>query len=138
MNTKICYTPIGFVENDFNEWTPVETLRATSMRIVLDPKWAPGTLGLAPGDWILVLFHFHHIAEVKLQLHPQDDPNVPLRGVFATRTQYRPNPIGATVARLERVENEHILHVRELDALNGTPVLDIKPFVASFDRPKEE
>ncbi len=138
MSETICYTPVGFVENAFNEWTPVETLRAAPMRIVLDPQWAPGTLGLEPGQWLLVIFHFHHISEVRLQLHPHDDPQQPLRGVFATRTQYRPNPIGATVARLERIEEERILHVRGLDALNGTPVLDIKPYVESFDRPDEE
>lgn len=130
----ICYTPIGYVENEFDEWTSVDELREAPMRIVLRPDLEPGLLQLAAGDWILVLFHFNQIDEVKLQLFPRDDISQPLHGVFATRTQYRPNPIGATVAQVERID-ANVLHVRRLDALNGTPVLDIKRMAANFDYP---
>lgn len=132
MPEQICYTPIGYVENEFETWTPVDVLRNTTMRIVLNPDVADGLLGMAPGMFIVVLFHFHQIDEVRLQLHPRDDPEQPLRGVFVTRTQYRPNPIGMTVAQVVAVE-QNVITVRGLDALNGTPVLDIKPFVSDFD-----
>jgi isochorismate pyruvate lyase len=91
-------------------------------------------LGLEPGTDILVLFHFHRTSpeEVTLQLHPRHDPERPLSGVFATRSQFRPNAIGATVAHVVRVE-DRIISVINLDAQDGTPVLDIKPYVPYFD-----
>ena len=129
---EVCYTPIGYVENEFEEWTAVDELLEAPMRIVLRSELEPGLLQLAAGDWILVLFHFDQIDEVHMQLYPRDDRSRPLHGVFATRTQYRPNPIGATVAQIERIA-DNVLHVRHLDALNGTPVLDLKRAVPDFD-----
>ena len=83
---------------------------------------------------ILVLFHFDQIAatEVELQLHPRHNPENPLRGVFATRSQFRPNPIGASVAHIEAMA-DNLITVTGLDALDETPVLDIKPYTAYFD-----
>jgi tRNA-Thr(GGU) m(6)t(6)A37 methyltransferase TsaA len=89
-------------------------------------------MGLEPGQDILVLFHFHRASGYELQLHPRHDPQRPLRGVFATRSQYRPNGIGATVARILEVA-ENTLTVTGLDAQDGSPVLDIKPYSSGFD-----
>lgn len=133
---EICYTPIGYVENEFEEWTPVDTLRNVTMRIVLRPELEAGLLELDAGDWIQVIFHFSKIEpdDVRLQLYPRDDTSRPLHGVFATRTQYRPNKIGATIAQIERIDG-HTLYVRHLDTLNNTPVLDIKRVAETFDLP---
>jgi len=100
-------------------------------------EMAPGLMGLSVGDSILVLFQLHRAETYELQLHPGHDPSRPLRGVFATRSQYRPNGIGATVVRIISVE-DNILTVAGLDAQDGSPVLDIKPHSVSFDTPNEQ
>ena len=133
----IVCTPIGHVEGRFQEYAPSDEMRLHPSRIVVRPELAPGLMGLAPGQQILVLFHFHRAQGYELQLHPRHDPARPLRGVFATRSQYRPNGIGATVARILAVEG-NVLTVAGLDAQDGSPVLDIKPYAAGFDEPGEK
>jgi tRNA-Thr(GGU) m(6)t(6)A37 methyltransferase TsaA len=133
----IAFTPIGHVESQFQDYAPSEEMRQQPSRIVLRPELAPGLMGLEPGQHILVLFHFHRAQGYELQLHPRHDPARPLRGVFATRSQYRPNGIGATVARILALEG-NVLTVAGLDAQDGSPVLDIKPYAAGFDAPAEE
>ena len=127
-------TPIGRVEGTFTEMTDVDTMRARPSRLVIDPTLTDALLCLQPADWLLVLFYFHRAEGYELQLHPRDDLTRPLHGVFATRSPYRPNPIGATVVRLVSIE-DNVLHVEGLDALDGTPILDVKPYSAGFDRP---
>jgi tRNA-Thr(GGU) m(6)t(6)A37 methyltransferase TsaA len=113
---------------------PHEEVRARPARIVLDPPLAEGLLGLQPGSDVVVLYWLHRAAGYRLQLHPRDDLSQPLRGVFATRTQYRPNPIAVTTVRIQRVEG-NVLEVIGLDALDGSPVLDIKSHTPEFDTP---
>lgn len=122
----ITYRPIGFVENAFDQPAAPEQIRAHASRIVLDPALVTGLQGLEPGQQILVVFHFHRSEGYELTQHPRGDQGRPRRGVFALRSPRRPNPIGITVAELTAVDG-NILHVQGLDALNGTPVLDIKP-----------
>ena len=75
----------------------------------------------------MVLFYFHLApAEYELLQHPKQDLNRPKRGIFSLRSPQRPNGIGATTVELVKIEG-NILHVRNLDAIDGTPVLDIKP-----------
>ena len=127
--------PIGRVERDEGDrGLADDELRARPARIVLDPSLTDGLLGLEPGSDVLVLFYFHRSAGYDLQLHPRGDPSQPLRGVFATRSQYRPNPVGLTVVRVQRVEG-NVLEVVGLDALDGSPVLDVKPHASYFDAP---
>lgn len=134
MSDSITFTPIAFVQSQFSVNTPAEEMRQHRSTIVLEPEFEPGLLGLEAGIDILVLMHFHRIQsnEVELQFHPRHNPDNPVRGVFATRSQFRPNPIGATVAHIEAVEG-NVMTVSRLDGQNGTPVLDIKPFVPYFD-----
>lgn len=132
----IAFTPIGHVESQFQDYVPSEEMRRQTSRIVLRPQLAPGLMGLEPGQHILVLFQFHRAQGYELQLHPRHDPARPRRGVFATRSQYRPNGIGATVARILALEG-NVLTVAGLDAQDGSPVLDIKPYAAAFDAPGE-
>jgi tRNA (adenine37-N6)-methyltransferase len=109
-------------------------LRARPARILLEPALTDGLLGLEPGSDILVLCYFHRAGHDVLQVHPMGDMDNPLRGVFATRSPARPNPIAVTSARILRIEG-HVLHVVGLDALDGTPVLDIKSHAETFDTP---
>ena len=131
----IAFNPIGHVESRFAGYAPSEEMRLQPSRIVLRPEMAPGLMGLDAGDNILVLFHLHRANDYELQLHPRHDPARPLRGVFATRSQYRPNGIGATVARIESIE-DNVVTVTGLDAQDGSPVLDIKPYSGGFDTPE--
>jgi len=119
------FKAIGYVENEFQEPTSPDTLRASISRIVLDPDLVEGLTGLEPGMHVLVTFVFHRTEGFDLLQHPRGDRSRPKRGVFALHSPYRPNPIGITEVELLAIE-EHILSVRGLDALNGTPVLDLK------------
>ena len=120
------------MESRFAEYAPSEEMRLHPSPIVVREEMAPRLMGLSAGDSILVLFHLHRAETYELQLHPRHDPSRPLRGVFATRSQYRPNGIGSTVARVISVE-DNILTVAGLDAQDSSPVLDIKPHSVTFD-----
>ena len=133
VDPTVTLTPIGRVESEFAGYAPSEEMRERPARIVLRPELAPGLMGLEAGQYILVLFHLHRATEYQLQLHPGHNPERPLRGVFATRSQYRPNGIGATVAQIRSVV-DNMLDVTGLDAQDGSPVLDIKPYSAGFDQ----
>jgi len=122
----IVYRAIGHVENDFDEPAVPYAIRAVESRIVLDPSLTEGLRGLGPGRQIMVIFCFHRSQGFDLLQHPQGDRNRPRRGVFALRSPRRPNPIGVTVVDLVAVDG-NVLRVRGLDAINDTPVLDLKP-----------
>lgn len=102
--------------------------------IELRPELAPGLEGLEPGQALWVLFYFHQSGPPVLKVHPRGDPSRPLTGVFATRAPVRPCAIGLSLVRLEAVAG-HRLTVRDLEALDGTPVLDLKPYAARLDTP---
>jgi tRNA-Thr(GGU) m(6)t(6)A37 methyltransferase TsaA len=121
----ITFTPIGYVENDFDAPVMLETIAAAESRVVVAPEFAEGLTGLEPGQRVMIVFYFHLVQFYVLLQHPRGDRSRPKRGVFALHTPYRPNPIGVTVVDLLSVER-NVLRVRGLDALNGTPVLDIK------------
>jgi tRNA-Thr(GGU) m(6)t(6)A37 methyltransferase TsaA len=123
---SVTYKAIGHVENDFDEPAVAENIRSTESRIVLDPALTEGLRGLEPGQRLMVVFYFHRSNGYDLHQYPQGDRSRPRRGVFALRSPRRPNPIGVTVVDLVAVEG-NVLRVRGLDAINGTPVLDLKP-----------
>ncbi len=125
-DTDIIFQPIGHVENGIEELVAPEKIKAVESRIVLDPAFAEGLQGLVAGQRVLVVFHFHRVDGFQLCQHPRGDAARPKRGVFALRTPSRPNPIGVTEADLLAIEGS-VLRVRGLDAVNGTPVLDLKP-----------
>jgi formylmethanofuran dehydrogenase subunit E len=123
---SITLSAIGHVENEFDEPGSADAMRQAESRIVLDPAFVPGLGGLQAGQLLLVLFAFHHARGYELFQHPRGDTSRRRRGVFALRSPRRPNPIGATLVKLLSIESNG-LRVEGLDALNGTPVLDIKP-----------
>ena len=132
----VTFTPVGWVESEFSSYAPSNEMRNRPSRIVLRPELAPGLMGLEEEQHILVLFNLHRATRYELQLHPGHNPENPIRGVFATRSQYRPNAIAATVANIVSVE-DNIISVTGLDAQDGSPVLDIKPHRAGFDQPEQ-
>lgn len=117
---------IGYVENEFQGPAKPDVLTASLSRIVLDPALSDGLSGLEPGMTLLVVFVFHRAEGYELLQHPRGDRGRSKRGVFALCSPNRPNPIGITEVELLAIEG-NILTVRGLDALDGTPVLDIKP-----------
>jgi len=119
---------IGHVENDFPDSTPPEQIRAQQSRLVLEEEFAEGLEGLQAGDKLTVVFHFHLSQGYELRQHPRGDVSRARRGVFTMCSPRRPNPIGVSFVDLIAREGR-VLVVGGLDALNGTPLLDIKPFV---------
>jgi tRNA-Thr(GGU) m(6)t(6)A37 methyltransferase TsaA len=93
--------------------------------IVLEPSFADALQGIGPGDELILVTWLHEADRDVLQVHPRDDESRPLTGVFATRSSDRPNPIGlhrVTVRRIDGLE----LEVGPLEAIDGTPVVDVK------------
>ncbi len=136
----ISVIPIGYVRSRFASYAPSEEMRSERSTIIVYPDFADGLMGLEPGDRILTLFALHRAVPTgyDLQLHPGHNPANPVRGVFATRSQYRPNFIGATVARIldlrvDAASGEGIVEVVDLDAQDGSPVIDIKRHSSAFD-----
>lgn len=122
----VTFLPIGYVENEFDEPVPSEQIEAVESRIVLDPDLVEGLDDLKPGQQIMVIFHFHLSQDFDLLQHPRGDRERPKRGVFTLRSPHRPNPVGVTIVDLVAIDGS-VLRVQGLDAINGTPVLDLKP-----------
>ncbi|MCD1294848.1 tRNA (N6-threonylcarbamoyladenosine(37)-N6)-methyltransferase TrmO [Methanocella sp. CWC-04] len=129
---KIVFTPIGCVRNMAGENTHAEDIRNMLSEIIIYPKYERGLMDIEVNELITVIFYFSKVENYRLRLHPRGDTSRPITGVFNTRSQFRPNPIGITVVRLKSREGNK-LFVEGLDALDGTPVLDIKPHVLTFD-----
>jgi len=126
---------IGIVRNKFSEPSSERlNLKEKIAKIEIDPVLTEALDGLEGFSHIIVLYWMHHAASGKLPLkvHPMGRQDVPVQGIFAVRTPNRPNRIGKTTVRLiERQGN--ILRVQGLDALDGSPVLDIKPYLPGYD-----
>ena len=134
---QIALTPIGYVSRD--EAAPpgtdrIATLRAETVQLLLAPRFIEALVGVEPGSDLVLLTYFHLASHDVLQVHPRGDMVRPLRGVFATRSPARPNPIGLVTVRVVRIDG-NVLWVRGLDALDGTPILDIKSCSEGFDQP---
>jgi len=126
---SILLFPIGYVANEWKESERPETLRASTSRIIVHPEYAEGLEGIEQWETLTVIFHFHLSEGYSLLQHPRGDTSRPLRGVFTICSPRRPNHIGVTFVKLLHRDG-NVLHVTGLDALDGTPVLDIKPFFA--------
>ncbi|MBS1249172.1 MAG: S-adenosyl-L-methionine-binding protein [Chloroflexi bacterium] len=124
---EIKIVPIGYVENQFDSPTSGSTIRETESQLVIKPEFVEGLDGIEAGQEIVVLFYFHLAAPkgYNLRQHSRGDRSRPERGVFALRSPYRPNHIGVTRVEVLSIEG-NTLTVTGLDAINQTPVLDIK------------
>lgn len=130
----ILYHPIGFVRSPFtaSEGTPIQPSRAQGAlgEVEIFEEFAGGLTDLEGFSHVILLCHLHRAKPFRLKVVPYLDTE--LRGLFATRSPSRPNPIGLSVVRLLGIEGR-ILRVEDLDLLDGTPVLDLKPYVGEFD-----
>jgi tRNA-Thr(GGU) m(6)t(6)A37 methyltransferase TsaA len=126
------FTPIGVIENDFAEKVP-KGWEAALHQVIIDAQWADALEGVEGFSHLYILFWLHEIPGPRaMRVHPEDRQDLPAVGLFATRTPWRPNPIGLQVVELISRQGT-VLTVRGLDALNGTPVLDVKPYLPRGD-----
>jgi len=133
MENEIDYqlTPIGFVASGLilREEAPSQGDEgAPNALINFQDEVAEGLDGIMAGQQLLIFTWFHQSSRDVLKLHPRWDKRNPLTGVFATRSPDRPNPIGLHPVRVLKVERNRI-QVSNLEAINGTPVIDIKPVI---------
>ncbi|MBN1285009.1 MAG: tRNA (N6-threonylcarbamoyladenosine(37)-N6)-methyltransferase TrmO [Anaerolineae bacterium] len=132
----ITYRPIGVIHTPFTERAgmPIQAARSEAVGYVeVYPQYRPALADLDGFSHIFLVYHFHRADPPQLSVRPfLDDTS---HGLFATRHPHRPNPIGLSVVRLDRValDNPPVLHVTGVDMLDGTPLLDIKPYVPQFD-----
>ena len=126
---------IGIVRNEIKQAAPARRNWGEIVsEIVIDTSLTEALDGLEEFSHIIVLYWMHRATsrEVSLKVHPRGKQELPLVGLFVTRSPNRPNPIGkATVRLLQRQGN--ILRVEGLDAIDGTPVIDIKPYIPGYD-----
>ena len=125
--------PIGWIRSELTriEDAPMQGDEgAPEAWLELTPEAAPGLMGIQPGDELIVLTWLHLAQRDVLQVHPRGDLNRALAGVFATRSPDRPNPIGLHRVSVLEVHAEK-LKVAPLEAIDGTPIADIKPVLAA-------
>jgi tRNA-Thr(GGU) m(6)t(6)A37 methyltransferase TsaA len=131
---EVTYKPIGVIHSPFREprGTPIQPTGARGIAGTVEvlPEYADGLQDLGGFSHIILIYHFHLSRSPSLKVKPFMDDEA--HGIFAIRAPSRPNPIGISVVRLIRVEG-NVLHVQDVDIVDGTPVLDIKPYVPEFD-----
>lgn len=130
----IGFVPIGTIHSPFKDpvGVPIQPRAATGVKgkIVLDPIYKDGLKDLEGFSHLILIYHFHKSEKGDLLVKPFLDDE--LRGLFATRAPRRPNNIGLSVVKLVGIKDT-ILEVENLDVLDGTPLLDIKPYIPDFD-----
>ena len=129
MTESLELTPVGRVESSLTD--PASAPKqghegAPDAWLVFDASVADALADVGPGDRLIVLTWLDRARRDVLRVHPRDDASNPLRGVFSTRSADRPNPIGLHTVEVLAVDGLRI-RVRDLEALDGTPVLDLKP-----------
>ena len=123
---------IGVVRSDIRQPARRDWTRVVS-EIVVDSSLMEALDGLEEFSHLIVLYWMHQVtAKPPVKIHPRGKEELPLVGLFATRSPIRPNSIGQTLVRLIKREG-NILTVEGLDAIDGTPVIDIKPYIPGYD-----
>jgi tRNA-Thr(GGU) m(6)t(6)A37 methyltransferase TsaA len=130
------FTPIGIIHSPFTELAnmPIQPVGATGVKGAVEvfDDFKAGLKDLDGFSHVILLYYFHRSQSFNLHVVPFMD--LQPRGLFATRAPKRPNPIGLSVVQLDKVE-EGVLHIQNVDVLDATPLLDIKPYVPEFDTP---
>jgi len=131
---EIRYTPIGVIRSPHKQplGTPIQPKAAENAEgtVEIFPEYVEGLKDPDGFSHVILVYHFHLSKGLSLRVKPYMDDKY--HGIFATRAPPRPNPIGISVVRLIRVE-ANILHIQDVDIVDGTPLLDIKPYVPQFD-----
>ncbi len=130
----VTYKPIGVIHTPFTQLSdmPIQPTGACGVEgeVRLDPAFTEGLKDLDGFSHIYLIYHFHKSADYELMVTPFLDSAQ--RGLFSTRAPRRPNSVGISVVRLQGI-TDNIINVLDIDVLDGTPLLDIKPFVPKFD-----
>jgi tRNA-Thr(GGU) m(6)t(6)A37 methyltransferase TsaA len=133
-SSPITFSPIGVIHSPHvqGKKTPIQPVYAEGIEGTAEifPEYAEGLRDIEGFSHIYLIYHFHRAQPIRLIVKPYLEDA--FHGVFATRTPHRPNPIGFSVVRLVRRE-ANVLHIEDVDVLDGTPLLDIKPYVSRFD-----
>ncbi len=134
----VTFTPIGIISSPFTDLDqmPIQSSGRASAAgsAQIFPEYQEGLKDLEGFSHVILLYHLHKVERVDLTVTPFLDTEP--RGVFATRAPTRPNPIGLSVVKLTGIEGDRI-YLENLDILDGTPLLDIKPYVPEFDQPEK-
>jgi tRNA-Thr(GGU) m(6)t(6)A37 methyltransferase TsaA len=134
----VSYRPIGIIHSPFKEniGIPRQAVGASNIKgtIEIFDDFSEGLKDLDGFSHIVVIFHLHMVKAASLKAHPPWDGKE--HGVFATRSPYRPNPIGVSVVGLESID-KNILHISGIDMADSSPVLDIKPYVPGLNPTKD-
>ena len=129
----ITLKPIGVVRSPFKRRSKRDAKNLIS-NIVVDSGLTEALYDIEDYSEIIVLYWFHHARKLfPMKVHPRRDTTIPLKGVLATRSPDRPNPIGMTIVSLLK-HKDNVLTVKGLDAIDGTPVIDIKPYAHSTEQ----
>ncbi len=132
---EIVYKPIGIIHTPFGgvDGTPNQPTAGKGVEgiIEIEPEYIEGLSDLEGFSHIILIYHFHLSADYSLKIKPFRHNH--LRGVFSTRSPRRPNPIGLSIVRLVKIDGRKI-HVKDLDVVDGTPLLDIKPYIPDDNR----
>jgi tRNA-Thr(GGU) m(6)t(6)A37 methyltransferase TsaA len=136
---EIRYTPIGIIRSPFKQphGTPIQPAGARDIEgtVEIASEYVDGLKDINSFSRIILIYQFHLAKGYSLKVKPYMDDQS--HGIFATRAPGRPNPIGISVVRLVSVD-DNILHIRDVDIVDGTPLLDIKPYVPEFDMRKAD
>lgn len=131
-------TPIGYVRSPLvdREHAPKQGFEGSPEAwLLFEPAFQEGLSNIQVGDEVLVLTWLDRADRTTLTVHPRDDQTAPLRGVFSTRSQDRPNPVGIHRVRVAEVASPTRYKVLDLEAFDNTPIIDVKPVL---DRVKEQ
>jgi tRNA-Thr(GGU) m(6)t(6)A37 methyltransferase TsaA len=136
--SQISLEPIGVVRNEIRDHKRSGWGEVTS-EVVIDEELAESLEGLEEFSHIIVVFWMHKSPtgmKHPVKVHPRGRADLPLVGLLATRAPFRPNSLGVSVVKLAEIR-QNVLTVVGLDAMDGTPVIDIKPFMPPLDNPTE-
>jgi len=138
---KIELKPIGYISSEFQNPKDLRfacekgLLAKTESKLNIRDEFLTGLKGLEKFSHLWVIYSLHKANRIELKTYPGPPSvkNLPRAGVFATRSQYRPNHIALRLVQIKKIE-KNVIEVSGLDAIDGSPVIDIKPYVSHFDR----
>ncbi|MGM0611073.1 MAG: tRNA (N6-threonylcarbamoyladenosine(37)-N6)-methyltransferase TrmO [Thermodesulfobacteriota bacterium] len=135
MQKEIVFRPIGVINSPHADLCriPAQPVYCEGIEgtVSVDPEYAPGLEDLGGFSHIHIFYFFHQSKKICLRFKPYLGESE--KGIFSVRAPHRPNKLGMSLVRLDRIE-ENILYIRDVDILDGTPLLDIKPYIQRFDR----
>lgn len=136
---SVVFNPIGIIHSPFKslEGMPIQPVGARNIKgqIHLKKEYEEGLKDLEGFSHIILIYHFHLSKGYLLKVKPFMDNTE--HGIFATRAPKRPNPIGLSVASIDKIE-ENVIYISNVDIVDGTPLLDIKPYIPYFDKLDDE